>query len=72
MTAGGIVILATALCTLCTALIGLTISLRNRKTIQHLELRVNGRLDEFMALIAKSSHAEGVIEGENRTERKLP
>lgn len=71
MTISATLILATALCTLLTALVGLATSLRNRKTIQQLEIRVDGRLEEFMALIKTSSHAEGVLEGETR-ERKIP
>jgi hypothetical protein len=63
MTTTGILILITALCTLATALIGLSTSLRNRKTIQQLEIRVDGRLEEFLALTRKSSHAEGVLQG---------
>jgi hypothetical protein len=70
MTAGAILILVTALCTLATALVGLTTSLRNRKTIQQLEVRVDGRLEEFMALIKTSSHAEGVLEGKADTAKK--
>lgn len=55
--------LATAFLALLASLVGLWKSSRNGSSIQRVEISVDGRMTELKELIAKSSHAEGVIEG---------
>lgn len=38
-------------------------SWRNRRAIQEVHISINSRMDTLLALTAKASHAEGVIEG---------
>lgn len=61
-----ILLLATSVCTLLTAIIGVVMALWHRSAIHKVELSINGRLTELLAVTKKSSHAEGVIEGEKK------
>lgn len=53
----------TACITLVTVIVGLGRGVKRDARIEGLTLSVDGRLTELKALIAKSSHAEGVLEG---------
>jgi hypothetical protein len=53
----------TACVTLVTVLVGLGRGIKRDQRIENLTLSVDGRLTQLTALIAKSSHAEGVLEG---------
>ena len=55
--------LGTAFLAFLTALAGLVKGLRNGASIQRIEVSVDGELTKLKELIAKSSHAEGVLEG---------
>lgn len=57
------VTLATAGAAFLTALIGLYRGFRNGKNIQQIHISLNSELSELKKLIAKSSRAEGVLEG---------
>jgi len=58
-----IVGLLTSVVTLATVVIGLTRGVKRDAQIHNLALSVDGRLTELIAMNAKSSHAEGVIQG---------
>jgi len=60
--------LATAVVGLCTGVIGMVLAFKSTRTSQEIKISVDGQLSDFKALIAKSSRAEGVIEG--RAEEK--
>jgi len=55
--------LLTSIVTLITVVIGLTRGVKRDAQIHNLALSVDGRLTELIAMNAKSSHAEGVIQG---------
>jgi hypothetical protein len=55
--------LLTSIVTLITVVIGLTRGVKRDAQIHNLALSVDGRLSELIAMNAKSSHAEGKLEG---------
>lgn len=58
-----ILTLITAVLAFLTALAGFYKSVKLGGSIQRVEVSVDGRLEELKDLIAKSSHAEGLLEG---------
>lgn len=55
--------LVTSIVTLATVIIGLTRGVKRDEQIHSLALSVDGRLSELIAMNAKSSHAEGMLQG---------
>ncbi|MHC2481546.1 hypothetical protein [Rhizobium leguminosarum] len=55
--------LLTSIVTLITVVIGLTRGVKRDAQIHNLALSVDGRLTELILMNAKSSHAEGKLEG---------
>lgn len=63
-TFGTIIILATAVATFGTAVMGLYVSFQNKTAIQEVHIIMNSRLTELLDLTQKAAHAAGVKEGE--------
>lgn len=57
-----LITLITVLTTFVVAIISLVKVIKQENKIQQIHLSINSRLDDFLKLTAKSSHAEGVKE----------
>jgi hypothetical protein len=62
MTGPDVALIITALGTFMTSLGSVFVSLRNSRKIEQVHQATNSKMDELLALTAKSSRAEGVAE----------
>lgn len=64
-----IIALLGAIATTLTAIAALVAALKASREIREVHIKINSRMDEYMALAKKASYAEGVLAGKDEAKQ---